>query len=295
MDFGSTEVLAEEIDDAIIQDKPLPLVHVFSYITLFSAVGVVIRKYTTLSISFLPGYVYPQLVGCFLMGIFVNNRLSPLMKLGLQTGLCGSITSFSTFILQTYLYFYTNVWDAFASIGAVSGLCFAAFRIGSHIRLPIPLPDHPKSWILATVVIYPAMIVIFVLSISVSTGLAILVSPIGSLIRWYCSRWNLSDFPLGTFAVNCLGVFLVCLLKISENLFINNSLGCSWMIALELGFVGCLSTVSSFVAELDRLEVRYAYRYFVSSILAGLVSAFLVLGVFTFTGNKLLSCEAGSF
>jgi fluoride ion exporter CrcB/FEX len=291
----STEVLREDIVDPTIEENCQPLEHVVSYVTLFSSIGVVTRIYTSFSNSFLPGHVYPQLAGCFLMGILANNNFPPLLKLGLQTGFCGSITSFSTFILQTYLFFYSNVWDAFVAIGVLSGLSFSAYKIGSHIRVTTSFPDHPKAWRLAAVVIYPVMIVIFLIFASLSTGLAIALGPIGALTRWYCSRWNLSYFPLGTFTVNCVGVLFVCLLKISENLFMNNPLGCAWMIALEFGLIGCLSTVSSFVAEVDQLEIRYAYRYFVASILAGLALAFLVLGVFKLTGNIPLSCDTRGF
>jgi fluoride ion exporter CrcB/FEX len=292
---NSTEVLREEIAVPPLQENMQPFEHVVSYITLFSSIGVVTRIYTSFSNSFLPGHVYPQLAGCFLMGILDRNNFPPLLKLGLQIGFCGSITSFSTFILQTYLFFYSNIWDAFVAMGVLSGLSFSAYKIGSHIRFHVSIADYPKSWRLAAVVLYPTLIVIFLVFASFSTGLAIALGPIGAFVRWYCLRWNLPHFPLGTFLVNCIGVLLVCLLKISENLFMDNSLGCAWMLALEFGLIGCISTVSSFVAEVDRLEIRYAYRYFIASILSGLALAFLVLGVFKLTGNTPLSCEVRSF
>jgi fluoride ion exporter CrcB/FEX len=290
MEQGSTILLTEHVQDVEREYESPPLLYAVSCITVFSAVGVVIRKYSTFEDSFLPGYIYPQLVGCFLMGIVTNNHLHPLLKLGLQTGLCGSITSFSTFILETYMYFYTNIWNVFASIIVVSGLCFAAFRVGSHVRVP-SFPKVPRLWRLLGLAIYPATVILFSFLVSLSLGLAIAIGPVGSLVRWYFSHWNRSDFPLGTFFANCIGVLLVSLLKMSESQLRNNSLGCAWVTALEFGFIGCLSTVSSFVAELDKLDIRHSYAYYFSSILVGLVLASLVLGLFTVTGKEILDCQ----
>jgi fluoride ion exporter CrcB/FEX len=86
-------------------------------------------------------------------------------------------------------------------------------------------------------------------------------------------------------------VLLVSVLRINENNFLNDRIGCAWIIALEYGFCGCLSTVSSFVYELDKLPVRYAYRYFCASILIGLLTCFAIVGSYKLAGNSVSSCD----
>jgi len=83
-----------------------------------------------------------------------------------------------------------------------------------------------------------------------------LVAPFGALLRWKLSSLNGSIqrynwFPLGTFAANIIASILsVAMVGLEPRFYGNESF---WALgslrAVKVGFTGCLSTVSTFVAE----------------------------------------------
>jgi CrcB protein len=70
-----------------------------------------------------PPLLHAHLLGCFLMGLFTAGKqgisdVSAVLFLTLSTGLCGSITTFSSWQLQTWLswsnyagYPYRTIWQ----------------------------------------------------------------------------------------------------------------------------------------------------------------------------------------
>mmetsp|Transcript_23421 Transcript_23421/g.35455 ORF Transcript_23421/g.35455 Transcript_23421/m.35455 type:complete len:564 (-) Transcript_23421:86-1777(-) len=103
--------------------------------------------------------------------------------------------------------------------------------------------------------------------------LSALVAPLGTLTRWYLSKYNgtlpnqYTWLPIGTLAANLLGSILSALaVGISKSSSSSNSTTIHlWMTALKTGYAGCLSTVSTLVSEivgLMQLLPRYAYGYY---------------------------------
>lgn len=76
-----------------------------------------------------------NIVGCFLAGlIFSSESLMPSLKTGLLVGLCGGLTTFSAFSLQTFhLVRAGNVFVAIAYVVASQVLGFGAIYIGSAL------------------------------------------------------------------------------------------------------------------------------------------------------------------
>jgi fluoride ion exporter CrcB/FEX len=125
---------------------------------------------------------------------------------------------------------------------------------------------------------------------------ALLFSVPGALLRHVVSiklNPRHRSFPLGTFAVNIFATILIgaCYSlqrwrvhgdsaeTLEEHKYgIVGPLGCVMLQALEDGFCGCLSTVSTFAVEIRGLR-RMAWRYVAVSLGMGQLVLVLVVGV----------------
>ncbi|CAM6128215.1 unnamed protein product [Calypogeia fissa] len=121
--------------------------------------------------------------------------------------------------------------------------------------------------------------------------LACWVAPPGVWMRWYFARLNGRGigakhyqrwFPLGTFLVNVTASSLEAGLT-SVNSAVRNYTATLLVGAINLGTLGCLSTVSTFVAEIqimhEGLNWWRAYAYPIISMVVSLVIGILVYGV----------------
>ena len=120
--------------------------------------------------------------------------------------------------------------------------------------------------------------------------LAILFAPLGCLLRYFVSVKLNSvspNFPLGTFAVNVFGTAVLGMsydlqhvpLGQGYNSGIGGGLvGCQVLQGIEDGFCGCLTTVSTWVAEMDVLTKGRAYVYGIASVAGGLGILVIVMG-----------------
>ncbi len=93
------------------------------------------------------------------------------------------------------------------------------------------------------------------------------------LAVWIGQRWGRS-FPLGTFAINVSGSFLIGLLMpLLTERFIANP---QWRLLLVVGFLGAYTTFSTFEYETGALlkdgEWLYAGMNVVLSVIAGFVA-----------------------
>lgn len=119
---------------------------------------------------------------------------------------------------------------------------------------------------------------------------ALVFAPLGCLLRYYASlRLNgvSATFPLGTFAVNifgcaveamCYDIQHVPLLSIGGNLVGGGRVGCQVLQGVMDGFCGCLTTVSTWVAELETLKRRHAYFYGLVSLAVALSTMVIIMG-----------------
>ena len=108
---------------------------------------------------------------------------------------------------------------------------------------------------------------------------------IGSWLRWGLSVWLNSTLPelaLGTLSANLIGGYLIGL---AVAFFIQQpELSPEWRLFIITGFLGGLTTFSTFSAETVTLLVRGQYAWSVAIIVAHLGGSLLmtVLGMQTF-------------
>lgn len=136
---------------------------------------------------------------------------------------------------------------------------------------------------------------------------SIIFAPPGAILRFYASKYlngKLNNFPFGTFIVNVFGSILLATFTLlqrgvtqsqtssgfnSENIHyvVPQVIGCTVLSGLEDGFCGALTTVSTFVVELNALKVPYAYRYAIISIFLSIALVYVELGTFFWTGHVM--------
>jgi fluoride ion exporter CrcB/FEX len=115
---------------------------------------------------------------------------------------------------------------------------------------------------------------------------AMLIAPSGALLRWHLSTYNggtiqweycfknlNSWFPYGTYSANVIGSVVSILTIAIEYRLEQHGNNSFWTIgtlrAFRIGFCGCLTTVSTFVAEVSafmRTKTDHAYPYIFISL-----------------------------
>lgn len=128
---------------------------------------------------------------------------------------------------------------------------------------------------------------------------SIVFSPLGSILRWYLSRFNSISrskrfpyFPLGTLTANLLATMILSIAFICQHFgrdvgisgstggIGNSLLDCNVLYGIQEGFCGTLSTVSTFVIELNKLKPkRRAIGYAGFSWLIGILICVVVVGI----------------
>lgn len=123
---------------------------------------------------------------------------------------------------------------------------------------------------------------------------AIVFAPPGCLLRfWLAVQLNsrVPRFPLGTFAANILGSMILAMaynlqhapLGSADGLVGGGLIGCQVLQGMMDGFCGCLTTVSTWVVELQGLRKRHAYEYGIASIAVGFAFMLIIIGSLQWT------------
>ncbi|KAH5411938.1 hypothetical protein HBI47_157220 [Parastagonospora nodorum] len=190
-----------------------------------------------------------------------------------------------------------------ATILTTLSLCYCALKTGSHLAillnpitptLPFRLTRRfldplfvllgPGCWLAAILLsILPPQ------NAWRSQALfACVFAPLGCLLRFYISKLLnplLPTFPLGTFAVNIFGTAVLGMsydlqrVSLAHTGVVGGTLvGCQVLQGVQDGFCGALTTVSTWIAELDGLKRRHAYVYGAASVGVGLGLAVAIMG-----------------
>ncbi|KAK3401242.1 CrcB-like protein-domain-containing protein [Sordaria brevicollis] len=112
---------------------------------------------------------------------------------------------------------------------------------------------------------------------------ALVFAPLGCLLRFYASahlNGRLPSFPLGTFVVNMFGTAVLGMAWDLEHVpsGLGGVVGCQVLQGVADGFCGCLTTVSTWAAELAALRRRNAYVYGGASVGGGLALLVVIMG-----------------
>ena len=124
---------------------------------------------------------------------------------------------------------------------------------------------------------------------------ALVLAPLGCLLRFYASlhlNARIPSFPLGTFVVNIFGTALLGMFYdlqhaplggASRGMIGGGVVGCQVLQGGMDGFCGCLTTVSTWVAELNGLRRRHAYIYGATSVIVALGLLVVIMGSLKWT------------
>ncbi|CAF3328302.1 unnamed protein product [Rotaria sp. Silwood2] len=268
-------------------------------IIIFSYIGVLIR----LGLAFLGNdktplcaAFWPSFVGCFLMGFVVEQKIHihkhfTQLYIGLTTGLCGSITTFSGLMYDSCLalfgsssHFTYPVSNYFAVIFSVFSASFIGFIVGRHLSMfvsPSSSEKVPYSNEFVQIWLFPLLIILSIpllvlLAVLVPVGhytyfiYSVIFAPFGSLTRYILSivfNTN-SNFPLGTLLANVIGSYIYLgMVAINEYVHTLSPLIKQIIISIIQGYCGCLTTVSTFMLELDTIKKRkYIYAYVIITL-----------------------------
>ncbi|KAK1992134.1 hypothetical protein LX36DRAFT_715556 [Colletotrichum falcatum] len=330
-----------------------------SHLVLFAILGTLARlglqaltTYPAAPVSF--GVLWANVAGSLVMGFLAEDRLlfrpewapdtvfiDPAaaarahladkktipLYVGLTTGFCGSLTSFSSFIRDVFLAVTDDLpipggaaaaprnggysfMAALAVILTTVSLSLSALVAGAHLAAALePETTSGASHPLGRKIINLGAVVLGWGAWAGAIALAVMpprdawrgqalfslvFAPAGCLARFYASRYlnpRAPAFPLGTFAVNVAGVAVLGTCWDLGHAGVGGTLGCQVLQGLEDGFCGCLTTVSTWVAELAALRRRHAYVYGVSSVAVGFAVLVAIMGSMRWTqGYGPLMC-----
>ncbi|KAF9485297.1 hypothetical protein BDN70DRAFT_871320 [Pholiota conissans] len=267
---------------------------------------------------------YAQAVGCLVMGIGVRlkepiGRTYGPLYTAITTGFCGSLTTFSSWQLDVF-----NAWinagqfnrggfrDFLDGVGistitfslSLASLAFG-YNIASVANLRFPptqFPSRPTRYTITGLAIlaYAATLLTYFLlpsNVRHQATAALLFSFPGALTRYMLSvglNRRVKALPLGTFTVNILGTALLAAFHVLQRKTSPVSPNaCSILQGLIDGYCGCLTTVSTFAAEIADFDGRRAIRYAFLSWVLGQLMMVLIFGTSIWTGSasKQLTCS----
>lgn len=117
---------------------------------------------------------------------------------------------------------------------------------------------------------------------------ACVFAPLGCIIRYYASVHlnSISPyFPVGTFTVNIFGTAVLGMAYDLQHVPLQDTgltggsiAGCQVLQGIMDGFCGALTTVSTWISEIDSLKRRHAYVYGSASVVSGLCLLVIIMG-----------------
>jgi fluoride ion exporter CrcB/FEX len=204
-------------------------------------------------------------------------------------------------------------WSVFAVLAVIiteAGLCLSALSAGSHAAIWL---NHHISWVPTHVIEKSENLLVPVFAIALWGGTAVITgwpphgheiwrgkalfalvfAPIGCLLRFQLSiRLNglVPKFPLGTFTSNIFGTFILGMCWDLQHAQLDMGdkvvgiVSCQVLQGVQDGFCGCLTTVSTLVAELKGLQKKHAYSYGFWSVSLALIGITVIVGPLKWMG-----------
>ena len=263
---------------------------------------------------------YAEVVGTAIMGVTISHK--KLLERGhkalyqaIATGLCGSITTFSSWnseAASALLQLDRRVPDHAARIIGWAtilllgfGMPFAALCFGKHLSLLSPWSngragdEQPhEAGIFCHTIADTAIVGVWVCSTILIILLpfhfnqfhllfSFVLASAGAYTRWHLAPLNslISNFKLGTMVANVLGSWILGATAVMLKHFEGDisDLSEAALTGVATGFCGCLTTVSTFAVELTLLTTRGSYFYGLSSIILAQVGLIVIQGGYEWT------------
>lgn len=250
------------------------------------------------------------------------------LYIGMATGFCGSLTSFSSFIRDAFLALSNDMVTpgvpnsptsrnggySFMALLAVIiltiTLSLSALFIGAHIAIAVERFTLSIRYPITKRILDPAAVVLgwgsWIGAVFLAifpphdfwrgrAVFAIVFAPLGCLLRFYVSlhlNGMAASFPVGTFVVNVFGTGVLGMAWDIAHAQVGGVIGCQVLQGIEDGFCGALTTVSTWVAELSSLRRKHAYTYGTASVVVSLLLLIGVMGGLRWSdGFKPLLCS----
>ncbi|KAJ4700633.1 hypothetical protein OWV82_023982 [Melia azedarach] len=221
--------------------------------------------------------LYPDLpsnmVGSFLMGWFGVvfkgdlSNVSDYLAIGLSTGYLGSLTTFSGWNQKMLELSLDGQWVS-AFVGFVVGLFLAAYSIIFGVEIAKGFrwlllrnketPNFNSNWRVDSRKRHFAAMLVFMLMLAALW----ILRPFGVWIRWFLARLNgrgigkagtLKWVPFGTLIANVSAAWVMAALATVKKAVDTRT--CDIVVTgMQFGFLGCLSTVSTFIAEFNAMR-----------------------------------------
>lgn len=322
---GAPVVATPPASDAPAADVP-PSPGVLGYAALVSLIGVgsvcgvALREglEEPASNSFY-AFLFANFVGTGVLAVwadFGKQRWSNAVFVGVGTGFCGSLTTFSSWeeaagVLvgptspdldfsagnKVYLWiqiqlvgaavmllgydFGRHLWDALGSCKGGKGGSGGAANVDRHDAVGVAVGVCVAGVVASLAAVEPSRI-----------RLAVCWGPFGAWLRWQLGRLNkqprFKSFPIGTFAANMLGSALLAAAYVLGITVVSaDTTNCNVLDGFMDGFCGSLTTVSTFVFELKHLPRKQAYIYGAASVLGAQALFVVIIGGFSWSDPNL--------
>ncbi|KAF2627292.1 hypothetical protein BU25DRAFT_393125 [Macroventuria anomochaeta] len=180
-------------------------------------------------------------------------------------------------------------------------LCFCSLRVGAHLAVYMDPVTPTLPFRFTRRVLDPLFVVLGIGSWIGAVAMvalpphnawrgqalfACVFAPVGCLMRYYVSlllNAKIPSFPLGTFVCNMFGTTVLGMSYDLQRVAIGgvaggSVVGCQVLQGIEDGFCGALTTVSTWMLELDTLRRGHAYVYGTSSVVVGLSIMTVIMG-----------------
>ncbi|PRQ24690.1 putative fluoride ion transporter CrcB [Rosa chinensis] len=228
---------------------------------------------------------------------------SDFLAIGLTTGYLGSVTTFSGWNQKMLELSVEGHW-VFAGLGFLIGLFLAAYSIIFGVETSkcfrqllvrssgYGVASSRKSWRVDSLKRHLAVLAVCLLllaglwsmsgilmrqefnssSSETQLWLACIIGPLGVWVRWFLARLNgrglgktglLKWVPFGTLIANVSAACIMAALATVKREV--NTKTCDIVATgIQFGFLGCLSTVSTFIAEFNAMrESKYPWRAYI--------------------------------